>query len=118
MPRPRKWRRVCDLPTVDLFGPLSYQRSTAEEIIMSVDEYETIRLIDLEGLMQEECAARMNVARTTVQKIYNDARKKIADALVEGKILKIEGGDYRLCEEESPAQRCGWCRRKRNHMGR
>ena len=67
-------------------------------VTMTVDEYETIRLIDLEGLTQEECSNQMNVARTTVQSIYNDARKKIAESVVNGKVLKIEGGDYQLCD--------------------
>ncbi|MEG1501516.1 MAG: DUF134 domain-containing protein, partial [Clostridiales bacterium] len=62
-------------------------------ILMTLDEYETIRLIDLEGLTQEESAQQMNVARTTVQKIYNDAKKKLAESLVKGKILSIEGGE-------------------------
>lgn len=64
---------------------------------MSIDEYETIRLIDLEGFTQEMCAEQMKVARTTVQWIYNQARKKLADALVNGKRLHIEGGDYQIC---------------------
>jgi Predicted DNA-binding proteins len=72
---------------------------------MTVDEYETIRLIDLEGLMQEACAKRMNVARTTIQAIYNEARKKIAEALVFGKILYIEGGEYKICDGALPG--CG-----------
>jgi predicted DNA-binding protein (UPF0251 family) len=65
---------------------------------MSVEEYETIRLIDLEGMMQETCAERMNVARTTVQRSYTNARRKIAEFLVNGNNLMIEGGDYKLCD--------------------
>ncbi len=66
---------------------------------MSVDEYETIRLIDLEGYNQEECAKQMNVARTTVQGIYARARVKIAKSLVNGKALVINGGNYQLCDD-------------------
>ncbi len=100
MPRPRKWRKVCCLPENNKFGPLDNENLKQEYIQMTVDEYETIRLIDLEGLNQEECAAQMNIARTTVQGIYMDARKKLAQSLVEGKILTIEGGEYRLCAGE------------------
>lgn len=97
MPRPKKWRRVCCLPEVNRFGPVNGS-SCGELVVMTVDEYETIRLIDLEGLKQEECSERMNVARTTVQGIYDVARKKIADSLVNGKTIVIEGGDYMLCD--------------------
>lgn len=112
MPRPRKWRKVCCLPDSSRFGPLD--STTNEDIVvnMTVDEYETIRLIDLEGLSQEECALQMNVARTTVQGIYSDARKKLAESLVNGKILRIEGGDYKLCDGEGDF--CNErCRRRR-----
>lgn len=100
MPRPRKWRKVCCLPASDSFGPLSAPKDQ-ECIRMTVDEYETIRLVDLEGLTQEECASLMHIARTTVQGIYTEARKKLAESLVNGKVLKIEGGDYRLCDGRS-----------------
>lgn len=82
-------------------------------ILMSIEEYETIRLIDLQGFMQEEAAEQMNIARTTVQRIYNDARFKLAEALVNGKILKIEGGDYMLCNGLEKSCDCGGCGRHR-----
>ena len=76
---------------------------------MGVDEYECIRLIDLEGLTQEECAARMQVARTTAQAMYNTARHKLALCLVQGRELVIRGGNYAICQggERGCASRCG-----------
>lgn len=105
MARPRKGRKVCCLPNNNRFGPLNMKDHPDQFVVMAIDEYETIRLIDLEGCTQEECADQMHIARTTVQRIYSDARKKIAQALVEGKILKIEGGDYKLCS--GGGKRCG-----------
>ncbi len=96
MPRPRKNRMVCHYPQSLSFLPSEAAEEKAP-VILSVDEYETLRLIDREGLSQEECGQRMGVARTTVQLIYTSARKKLADMLVEGRPLHIEGGDYRLC---------------------
>ena len=113
MPRPRKWRRVCCLPERDRFGPLNASTNQEHFVTMAVDEYETIRLIDLEGFTQEECAKQMNIARTTVQGIYNDARKKLAESLVNGKVLRIEGGDYQLCDGLEKSCGCGGCRRHR-----
>lgn len=98
MPRPRKLRTVCCLPENDSFGPRNESFNDVNTVKMSVDEYETIRLIDWEGLMQEECAVQMNVARTTVQSIYSEARKKLADVLVNRKWLLISGGDVVLCD--------------------
>ncbi|MBP7221649.1 MAG: DUF134 domain-containing protein [Sedimentibacter sp.] len=113
MPRPRKWRKVCCLPDVNRFGPLDFSVEKEHFVIMSVDEYETIRLIDLEGLSQEECAGQMNVARTTVQGIYQEARKKIAESLVNGKVLRIEGGDYKLCDGDGDSHKERCCHRIR-----
>ena len=98
MPRPMKWRRVCCLPESNKFGPLDLTLDDQDYVNMTVDEYETIRLIDLEGFTQEECAKQMNIARTTVQGIYIEARRKLAESLVNGKALIIKGGEYRLCE--------------------
>lgn len=97
MPRPMKRRRVCSLPDNVSFGPLG-MFDDQEEIRMTVDEYETIRLIDLEGFTQEAASEQMNVGRTTVQAIYADARRKLADSLVNGKLLTIDGGKYQLCD--------------------
>lgn len=83
-----------------------------ETLSMTVEQYETLRLIDLEGLSQEECARSMNVARTTVQRIYIEARKITADFLVNGRMLEIEGGNYRLCKDREHPNGCGRCRRK------
>lgn len=111
MARPRKWRKVCSLPESSKFGPLDYSFDNQNHINMELDEYETIRLIDLEGFTQAECAEKMNVARTTVQGIYVNARKKLAESLVNGKVLIIEGGEYQLCDDLEPG--CGrGCRRR------
>jgi predicted DNA-binding protein (UPF0251 family) len=110
MPRPRKWRKVCCLPESDRFGPLNTPINEEYFINMTIDEYETIRLIDLQGFTQEECANQMNIARTTVQGMYNDARKKLAESLVNGKVLRIEGGNYKLCDGLEKSCGCGGCR--------
>jgi predicted DNA-binding protein (UPF0251 family) len=83
------------MPANTTFGSHLADRITE----MTVDEYETIRLIDLEGLTQEECSLRMEVSRTTAQAIYSSARKKLADCLINNNLLKIQGGDYRICEK-------------------
>ncbi|MCC8179881.1 MAG: DUF134 domain-containing protein [Planctomycetes bacterium] len=105
MPRPKKCRRVGCLPLSSRFGPLEKGkcRALAERVAMTVDEYECIRLIDHQGMNQEECAARMGIARTTAQRIYDDARKKLALCLVECRPLMIEGGDYVVGEEAATA---------------
>lgn len=112
MARPMKRRTVCCLPERNKFGPLGSPANLENCVTMTIDEYETIRLIDLEGFTQEECAGQMNVARTTIQGIYSEARKKLAELLVEGKILVVEGGEYRLCDGQN--QGCGrGCQRRR-----
>lgn len=98
MARPRKCRRVCAMPQNNRFAPIG-GNACREKTVMRIEEYEAIRLIDLAGYTQEECAAQMGIARTTVQGIYLSARQKLADVLVNGKALWIEGGDYDLCRE-------------------
>ena len=83
MPRPKKCRRICALPRCSSFGPL--EGAADGRVEMAVEEYEAIRLIDLLGCTQEECAAQMGVARSTVQQVYDTARRRLAQALVEGR---------------------------------
>ncbi|WP_293555791.1 NifB/NifX family molybdenum-iron cluster-binding protein [Phascolarctobacterium sp.] len=108
MPRRVKCRKVCHYPQTLEFLP---QNNDAEQepIILTIDEYETIRLIDRRGMSQEQCAAFMQIARTTVQRIYETARKKLADFVVEGRPLRIEGGDFRLCNGSSTGCGCVDC---------
>lgn len=112
MPRPRKCRKVCCLPDNDGFVPVRGGEELTP-IVLNVDEYEAIRLIDREGFSQEQCGEYMRIARTTVQQIYAAARKKLADALVEGLPLRIEGGDFQLCDGNEDYCGCGGCRRHR-----
>lgn len=112
MPRPQKCRKVCRLPDTMGFLPVNDAKPCGE-IVLSVDEYEAVRLIDLEGFSQEECGEYMTIARTTVQQIYNNARQKLARMLVEGLPLKIEGGNYRLCSGQEKECGCGGCKRHR-----
>ncbi|MDD2492745.1 MAG: DUF134 domain-containing protein [Bacilli bacterium] len=114
MARPSKCKRICFLPENIEFS--SENNPTAETIVLTIEEFECTRLIDYEGLSQEECALRMNVARTTVQRLYSDARKKMATFFVEGKKLTIKGGNYILCSKESDIclQR-GNCHRHQRH---
>lgn len=108
MARPLCPRRVDATPPSTYFKPRGVPVSELEEVVLSVDELEALRLADLEGLYHEEAAARMNVSRATFGRIVGAARKKVADALVRGRALKIEGGVV-----ERPALRgfaCASCR--------
>lgn len=99
MPRPPRCRQIDSYPDHWRFAPVD---SDSEEVLfMTLDEYETIRLIDKRGLTQEECAQKMGVARTTITNIYERARRKLADCLVDGKILQLVGGSYRLRRQSS-----------------
>ncbi|MGL4791979.1 MAG: DUF134 domain-containing protein [Anaerotignaceae bacterium] len=101
MARPKKNRNICSMPVNVGLKPLSYEEGISEIIEMSIDEYETIRLIDLSGMTQEECALNMGIARTTVQSIYLTARQKLADCLINSKCLSVAGGDITICSGEN-----------------
>ncbi|MFD3155378.1 DUF134 domain-containing protein [Haloimpatiens sp. FM7330] len=108
MPRPRKWRKVGYVPTNNVFGPLQCGNSNREVINMEVEELESLRLMDLEGYDQIKCAQLMGIARSTFQRIYSSAKGKVADSIVNGKVLKIEGGNYTLNICKMVCKDCGY----------
>ena len=99
MPRPFKCRRVSFVPGVTYFKPAGIPLRILEENQLSLEETEAIRLKDLEHLEQAECAGKMAISRPTFQRVLASARKKIADSIVYGKALRIEGGNYELIAE-------------------
>ena len=104
MARPVRCRRICFEPKYDSFAPCGTK--SAQQILLTVDEFEAVRLIDYEKKTHEQCAGQMGISRTTVTEMYERARIKIADCIVNGKTLCISGGNYALCDG-SPAKRCG-----------
>jgi len=101
MPRTTKCRKICCFPNYYSFIPEDADAGNIETVTLSLDEFETIRLLDHEGLNQEACAVRMGVARTTVTAMYESARKKIISAIVEGKKLCIAGGNIEIDRERN-----------------
>jgi predicted DNA-binding protein (UPF0251 family) len=96
MPRPFKCRRVAFMPEVTYFKPAGLPLRDLGEVRMSIEEIEALRLKDIEGLEQEEGAKKMNVSRPTFQRVLASARKKIADALLNGKAVRIDGGNFEM----------------------
>jgi predicted DNA-binding protein (UPF0251 family) len=98
MGRQHLWRKVSNIPSVTYFKPSGIPASRLVETVLLVEEAEAIRLKDSEKLEQEECARKMNVSRTTFSRILDSARQKIAGALLNGKAIRIEGGNYEMAE--------------------
>lgn len=109
MPRPVRVRRVCEEPKFTRFVPAGAEKFESQ--VLTTEEYEVIRHVDYQKKTHEECAEQMAISRTTVTEIYETARYKIADAIVNGKVLCIEGGNYRVCEgsECCSEKDCGSC---------
>ncbi len=112
MPRPQRQRRVCREPDYACFLPEG--TIPKQQVLLSVDEFEVIRLVDLEKKTHEEAAKQMNISRTTVTEVYQSARYKLADSLVNGKKLMISGGNYCVCN--GYAERCAdmACKKRAN----
>ncbi|TDA68340.1 MAG: DUF134 domain-containing protein [Clostridia bacterium] len=112
MPRPPKCRRVEFLPQHTYFKPAGIPLRELEEVVLAVEEVEALRLKDLEGLEQEECAERMQVSRPTFQRILVGARQKVSRALVEGKAIRVEGGTFAVAGEAARGPAPGRCRHR------
>jgi predicted DNA-binding protein (UPF0251 family)/DNA-directed RNA polymerase subunit RPC12/RpoP len=116
MPRPVKPRWVEFSPGVTYFKPAGVRMRDLEEVVLGLDEVEAIRLKDLIGLDQEQCAERMGIAQSTFQRVLTIARNKIASALIEGKALRVEGGNYLISPLFFTCTKCGseWKNEDRN----
>jgi predicted DNA-binding protein (UPF0251 family) len=96
MGRQPLWRRVDFVPQITYFKPTGVPVAHLQEVRLSVEEAEAIRLKDLQGLEQEECAQKMNISRTTFARLLGSARERMADALLNGKAIRIEGGNFEM----------------------
>lgn len=114
MGRPQKTRRICKEPKYCNFVLSDVE--SEQTITLFVDEFETIRLVDYNKCTHEECAKLMDISRTTVTDIYENARYKIADAIINGKNLNISGGRYRLCDGTSVTCKCVNCKKKHKKL--
>lgn len=104
MPRPCCPRQVGNHPRTTFFKPAGIPCRQLETIVLALDEAEALRLADLEGLYQEEAAARMNISRTTFARIVEAARRKTAEAIIHGKALRLEDGPVAMAR--APAPKC------------
>ena len=98
MSRPKCCRRVAGLPRCKVFKPAGIPACSLEEVVLAVDELEAVRLADLQGLYQEQAAQEMNISRQTFGRIIESAHRKVAETLVGGKALRIEGGEIEMSE--------------------
>ncbi len=108
MARPKKSRRLCSIPDVKSYN---IGKDISSSVKMTFDEFEVIRLIDYVGLTQNDCAKQMEVARSTITAVYDRARYKLSDSIVNKKAISIEGGDFELCPNSDHC--CGHCGKNR-----
>ncbi|HOW50907.1 MAG TPA: DUF134 domain-containing protein [bacterium] len=113
MPRPRKFRRVGRPPAFICFKPRAVPFRNLKKVVLSLDEFEAIRLADHEGLEHAAAAERMNISRPTFTRLIEAARRKTAQAIVEGAALLIEGGSVDVEGDFCRCPRCGGVREHR-----
>lgn len=114
--RPTKERRVEYIPEFNYFKPVGIPKKELEEVCLTIEEIEALRLKDMEGLIQEEAAARMDVSRPTFQRILTEARSKLVKALIAGNAIRFQGGNYRLANRYN-CKGCGRELRRPDPMG-
>ena len=106
MPRPKQNRKIGNPPLMQGFKPYGIHQNLSRSLSLLFDEYEAIRLLDYEGMNQDQAAEQMNVSRPTLTRIYEKARKTIAEAFVEGKMIVIEGGNVQFEKQWFRCNRC------------
>ena len=106
MPRPHKRRKICIPPKMDGFKPFGIIKNDKDDIILQYDEYESIRLVNYDNRSQDDAADLMGVSRPTLTRIYNSALVKIATAFVEGKSIRLKGGNFELEKEWFKCKTC------------
>lgn len=116
MPRPRCRRNIGFLPSVTYFKPAGVRMAELGEVVIPHDEVEAIRLKDLLGLPQDEAAQQMNISQPTFHRLLLSAHEKMADAVINGKALRIEGGNVTVDAKTIPP--CGWRQRCRHGWGK
>ncbi|OHD07510.1 MAG: hypothetical protein A2Y41_09420 [Spirochaetes bacterium GWB1_36_13] len=107
MPRKRMCRKMAGLPEVKGFRPFDREPFRLPPVIITLDQFEAIRLADYEKLNQEEAAVKMGISRPTFTRLYEEARNRLAEALIEGKSFIIEGGEVSF---SSVSFRCSDCK--------
>lgn len=108
MPRPIKPKLVKETPRADYYKPRGIPVTQLDETVLRLEELESLRLVDLEGMYQEDAAREMGVSRQTLQRMVTEARAKLIQAIYAGKALRIEGGTY-ILQEGAGRYRCGRC---------
>lgn len=94
--RPRICRRIRLMPNITYFKPAGVRIVDLDEVVLTIDEYEAVRLIDLEGIEQNKAANQMNISQPTLSRLLKSGRKKLAEAIIKGKAIKIQGGTYKM----------------------
>lgn len=98
MPRPKIRRRISSMPDVTYFKPAGVRMSDLDEVILTIDEYEVVKLIDLEGIEQGRAGKQMKISQPTLSRLLKSARKKLSEAIIKGKSIRIQGGNYKMIQ--------------------